>query len=217
MPSQETGLLTLIKAKRVPETPHFPEIDRWDDVLAVLDSLATGEHDRQTLVLDTINGIEKLCHQHVTELDFAGDVGEKGFQGYGRGYRIAISHWKQFINRLDVLRRKRKMSIVALVHTKVKTFKNPEGPDFDRYVPDLHDETWSVTARWADIVGFMTFVTVVDDEGKGRGGQQRVLYTERHAAYDAKNRFGLPEMLDMGSSGEDSWGNFYNALRTGKA
>ena len=71
------------------------------------------------------------------------------------------------------------------VHTKVATFKNPEGPDYDRWVPDLHKETWSVTHKWADMILFGCFDTHLnvktqsDKKGKAVGGQTRMLMTER--------------------------------------
>lgn len=216
----ETGLETLIDSGRLPDTPHLPELGTWSEVLSAVDWLTEEEHGFKTCVIDTLNGVERLCHEHVCERDFSGDWGERGFIGYQRGFEVSLADWREFLRMLDRLREKRRMALIALVHTKVANFKNPEGPDYDRYSPDLNGKTWSLTHKWADIVLFGNFYTEVKAErgrkGKGLGGQQRVLYTTRHAAYDAKNRHGLPEEISMGGSGAEAWSNFVNALKNGR-
>ena len=53
--------------------------------------------------------------------------------------------------------------------------------------------------EWADLVLFANYVTRIaeKDSGKTRGvgGKERVLYATHTAAYDAKNRHGLPDKL----------------------
>ena len=222
MAKGETGLESLIDAKQLPERPHYPEIMSWPELLAVLNLLLAEDHGYKTLVLDTLNGFERLCHEEVCRRDFKGDWTERGFIGYRRGYEVSLADWREFLSLLDELRSKKKMGIIALCHAKIATFKNPEGPDFDRYTPDMHHKTWSLTHKWADIVLFGNFHTVVDDSGnraKGAGGTERLIYTHRTASYDAKNRHGLPEEIEMGRSGEEAWTNFRTALsvaRNGK-
>lgn len=214
----ETGLETLIDANQLPETPHFPELQDWRSTLESLEALRTQEHPYKTIVLDTMNGFERLCHEFICDTHFGGDWGEKGFSGYMRGYEVALPEWRSFLSLLDRIREERRCSILCLAHTKVKTFKNPEGPDYDRYTVDMHDKTWGLTHKWADMVLFGTFYTTVEKEGgrsKGKGGQQRVAYTTRHASYDAKHRHGLPEEIDLGDSPAEAWSNFVKALKVG--
>lgn len=216
----ETGLETLIDSGRLKETPHFPELMDWQTTLTTLEALRGQDHKYKTVVLDTLNGFERLCHEHVCESLFNGDWGEKGFASYQRGYEVALPEWRLFLTLLDRIREERKCSILCLAHTKVATFKNPEGADYDRYTVDLHHKTWGLTHKWADMVLFATFHTeTVEKKGertKGIGGQQRVMYTERHAAWDAKNRHGLPEEIDFGRSGAEAWTNFIAAVQSGK-
>jgi hypothetical protein len=218
----ETGLETLIDAGRVGETPHFPEIKSWSDCMSAIEWLTDSEHEHKTLVFDTLNGLERLCHEHVCDRDYKGDWGKQGFTSYMQGYEVAIADWQLMLSALDRLREKRRMAIIALCHTKVETFKNPEGADYDRYQPAIHRKTWEITHRWADHVLFANYYSIVEQvskdgkRGKAAGGQQRVLYTTRHAAWDAKNRAGLPEEIEMGESGKDAWNNLVAALRAGK-
>lgn len=218
----ETGLETLIDNSRIKETPHFPEAQTWEEAIGMIRSLLEGQHEFKTLVIDTLNGLERLCHEHVCTTEFGGDWGEHGFASYGKGPEVALAAWRELLSLLDRLRVERRMSVLGLAHTKVKTFKNPEGPDFDRYTVDMHEKTWGLTHKWADVVLFATFfVTTKKEKGsareKGAGGKERLIYTERSAAWDAKNRLGLPEEIQMGSTGVDAWGNFVGAIRNARA
>ncbi len=218
----ETGLETLIDAGRLPEVPHFPAVQSWDDLLGSVETLTIDKHPYRTLVLDTMNGAETLCHQYICTRDFNGDWGSKGFGSYNKGYEVSLPEWAAFLGKLDRLRSERKMTIFLLCHTKVKPFKNPEGPDYDRYQPDVHEKTWGLSHKWADCVLFGNFETTVQvdkvdaKKGKGTGGAFRMMYTERHAAYDAKNRLGLPGEIEMGDSPAEAWENFMTAVKAGR-
>lgn len=220
----ETGLETLIDAGLLPEVPHFPEVQEWTELLGAIETLTSDSHDFKTLVCDTSNGAERLCHEFVCQRDYGGEWGKQGFTSYQQGFEVSLSEWRKFLNALDALRVAKRMTVLLLCHTKVKPFKNPEGADYDRYQPDMHEKTWGLTHKWADAVLFGNFDVTVQTaktgeqkKGKASGGQQRVLYTERHAAYDAKHRLGLPPEIDMGASASEAWTNFINALKNGKA
>lgn len=219
MTKGETGLLSLIDSGQLPETPHFPVWNSLSQALDSIDELRTQVHDYRTLVIDTLNGFAQLVCDEVCLREYGGDWGQKGFSGYMRGYEVATSDWRVFLAELDRLREERKMAIVCLVHTKVKTFKSPDTEDYDRYQPDMHEKLWGLSHKWFDSILFGNFHVEVVESGakhKGLGGQQRMLYTQRHAAYDAGNRLGLPEEIEMGSSGKEAWDNFVAAVKEAK-
>ena len=68
---------------------------------------------------------------------------------------------------------------------------------------------------------FGNFFTVIDDEkkakrqGKGKaiGGTDRVLYTERRDAFDAKNRFGMPTEIWLPDNPAESWTTIWSHVR----
>lgn len=214
----ETGLETLIDAGQIGEIPHFPEVQTWNDVLQAVELLINDEHDYKTLVLDTLGGVERLAHEHVCNRDFSGNWGEDGFLSYHKGYEIALSDWRALLSRLDELRSNRRMRIVGLCHTKIQTFQNPEGPDYDRYEPDMHRKTWGLTHKWADMVLFGNYFTVTKGpekrKTKAKGGTRRMLYSERTAAWDAKNRHGLPAEIELGNSPNEAYQAFVNAMNS---
>jgi hypothetical protein len=217
----ETGLESLIDAGQLNDTPHLPEITTWANLLDALDWIRSAEHNYKTLVIDALNGTERLCHENVCERDFTGDWTDKGFMGYMRGYEVSLADWRLFLGQLDAIRLERKMTIMLLNHAKVVTFKNPDGPDFDRYQPDMHPKTWALTDKWADCVLFGNFeaqleqVTENRKTGAKKGkfiSRDRVLCTESQGAYDAKNRLGLPPEIEMGKSPQEAWGAMRNAI-----
>lgn len=220
MIDSETGLETLIEAGQVPEVDHFPpEITTWNQVKLTIQKLIVEQHDKRALAIDTLNSAERLCFAEVCKDKFSNDF-EK-FGAFGRGVEAALAEWNQFLGLLERLRESKNMSIVLLAHTKVATFKNPEGPDYDRFVPDMSPKTWGLTYKWCDVALFAQFETFVSEDRKfqkpkGTGGQTRILCTERTAAFDAKNRLGLPAEIECGTSPTEAWSNLHKAMREAK-
>jgi hypothetical protein len=217
----ENGLDTLIQSGQLPPTPSFPECQSWEDVFACIDALLEEQHGYRTLVIDTVNGCERLCHEFVCKRDFGNDWGERGWSHYSKGPEVAIADWLMFIQKLDKLRVLKRMSIFMLMHSKVKTFNNPNGSNYDRYQPDMNDKTYSVTHKWLDAVLFGNFEVAVDiKRGSVKGkatSQVRVMYAQPQPAFLAKNRLGLPAEIDMGDSPNEAWLNFAQALKEGRA
>jgi hypothetical protein len=215
----ETGLETLIDAGRLADVPHFAtDAKDFNAVKAAINSLAAGQHSYKTLVTDTLNGAARLCEEDVCRTKYGNDWSD--YAAYGRGVDAAIAPWLDFLALLDSLRERTRMAIILLCHTSVKTFKNPEGPDYDRYQPDMAAKLWGHTHKWADVILFGNRLTVTEREkgqtrgkAKGMGGTDRVLHTERSAAFDAGNRYGLPPEIDCGASGTEAWANFLAAMK----
>ena len=216
----ETGLLSLIDNGQLPETDHFREDAReWAGVMQALAWLSESKHEYRTLVIDTLNGAERLCFEHICSSRFDGSWDK--FANYGKGPEQSLAEWIKLLSHLDRIREQRRMGIIALCHTRVKTYKNPEGDDYDRFSPDMHEKTWGQAHKWADIILFANHHTVPKkDRGelraKGMSSGQRFIYTQRTAAWDAKSRIALPERIDMGGSGTEAWSNFSKEVKAGR-
>jgi hypothetical protein len=217
----ETGLHTLADAGLVAGIPNI-EVNDWSELLDLINQLIESDHDYKTVVLDTIDGFEKLANQYVCNADFNGDWGEKGFMGYQRGYKVVASgQWRMLLAALDKLRTVRGVRPICLAHTGVGNIKNPEGPDYDRWLPDMYKDAWQLTSAWADIVLFaQPVVEVVKEKGsrnnKGRSSGHRVLVTEWQASADAKNRHNLSPEIDMGQTGAEAWANFVEDVKNSR-
>jgi hypothetical protein len=216
MAGGETGYLTLLGAKRVPPVLSA-RVDNWPDLLAIIDELIELVPDIKTLVLDALGGFELMCHQHVCTRDFKGDWGDRGFLSYHKGFELATKEWLKLLVKLDKIRSTHGIAILILSHAQVRPFKNPVDEDYDRYAADCHTKTWGPTHRWADAVLFGNFHDEIEKPKSGRPKgincpAQRVVYTERRAAWEAKNRYGMPESFRLPDKPAESWDTISRAI-----
>lgn len=189
------------------KTSRFPEPETYDDVLAAVETLLLTEHTYKTLVIDTIDWLWPLITADVVRRNGVTNIEEVG-GGYGKGYEAARSEMKSFLSKLEQLRMKRSMRVILLAHVLVKPFKNPKGPDYDRYQAAFDEKAYGIVKQWVDQVVFATFEeTISEQKGRAKGVStgRRVMYSEHSAAFDAKNRLELPQLLPF------SWADFAEA------
>jgi hypothetical protein len=191
------------------DVARFPEPQTWGEALQAVDTLTTQEHVYKTLVVDTLDWLEPLAWD-----DVCGKAGVDNIEslGYGKGYVAALDRWRDLLARLDVLRDKRGMHVILLAHSWIKTFRNPEADDFDRYELKLHAKSAGLVKEWCDAVLFAAYETLVAEKDKRVRGVDtgaRIAHTERRAAWDAKNRYGLPAQLPL------DWSAFVEAVEVG--
>jgi hypothetical protein len=219
----ETGLHTLIDSGQLPGDIPNLEVPDWQSYIGLIEDLTDKDHQRKALVVDVVNGMEKLANVFTCQRDYAGDMGEKGFMSYQSGYRaVAMGAWKESLVALDKLRNAKKMMVILLAHTGSAKVPNPMGLDYQKWAPAFDGRwAWEATYAWADIVLFADFdIAVIKEKdeakAKGRGGDRRVFRTNWEPGYDAKNRHGFPDEIEMGNSGKEAWNNLAAAI-DGKA
>lgn len=195
------------------EVARFPSPEGWEDVLDAVRSLTESPSDYRTLVLDSLDWAEPMLWRHVCQRDKVASIEEVG-GGFGKGYVAALDGWRSLLAALERLQRERGMHVILIAHSLIKVFKNPEGDDFDRYVLKLHDKAAGLVREWCKGVFFANYETfAVKDRAKrirGVSTGARLLYTQRTAAFDAKDRYGLPESLPL------SWEEFEKAAKAGQ-
>lgn len=199
------------------EGGHVPH--SYEDVLGAIDDLLTAQHSYQTLVIDTVDALEALIHAHVCKAN--GKANIEAF-GYGKGYKVALTEMRILLSRLDAIRA-RGMQVILLGHSLVKTFKNPEGEDFDRYQLCMHDLTAAEVKGWCDVIGFMRFdggaAKLMGDDSKsararGWSTGRRLIHLAREAAWDAGSRLSLPAEIELGVA--NPWAPFAAAKDTAR-
>ena len=180
------------------DSAHITPKD-WEESLAFLDWLAMGQHDYKSLVVDTLDWLEKLLFAIVVRNAKKQDIKSITDFDYGKGYEIAAFEFRQFIARLDKLN-DNGMTVLLLAHSQIKTFNNPIGENYDRYEAKCCKQIAGLAKEWCDAVLFAFFDVYTKKDGgkaKGNGGQVRVVKTEHSAGWDAKNRYGLPETMPL--------------------
>jgi hypothetical protein len=177
---------------------RFPKPERWSEVLDAIEQLRAEKHDYRTVAFDTLDALEPLLWRHICDRDKKESIES---YGYGKGYVAALDEWRVFLSALERLRRERSMSIVLIAHTLIRPFKNPEGEDYDRYELKLNAKAGGLLKEWCDSVLFAHWETFAsksgDSKAKGVSTGARIASTERTAAWDAKNRYALPQSIPL--------------------
>lgn len=157
----------------------------------------------QTLVIDTADWLEKLAVKQVCAQN--GFSGMGGNNDYGKSYNELAGMWSDLLTQLEAdLIETGKMHVVFLAHSTTKKFELPEEEgQFDRYQLDLEKKVAPLLKAWCDLMLFVNYrtIVVVDEKAKtakGQGGTRRMMFAEHTAAFDAKNRDGLPREMDLG-------------------
>ena len=198
----------------------FPMSKAISDVIGQLTALRDEQHDFQTIVIDSLDWLERLIFDEVCR-EYGVRSIEKADGGYGRGYTHALTHWRKVIALLNELRDKRGMVVVLIAHAKVERFEDPESAAYDRYTPRLNKHSASLICEWVDTILFATRRFRVQKENAGFSGErtiaapigaaggERIVRTVGSPACIAKNRHGLPAELPL------SWEAFIKALSSG--
>lgn len=205
------------------DVARFPEPHTFSEVLDAVDALIADSKDDfgfKSLILDTVDWLEPLLFSAV--LSNAGKNPNDGIEsiGYGKGYIAAVDLWRTLLARLDRLRSVRHMHIVLLGHATIKPFNNPQGDNFDRYCLKMNDKSAGVLKEWVDAVLFANYeiLTYKADKlgkAKGVGDGARIVHTQKRDAFDAGNRYNLPDTIPL--AWEDFWaGVNANSERAGK-
>lgn len=195
----------------------FPLARRFDEVMSAVSALYSEEHPYQTVVIDSLDWLERLIWDDVCR-EYGVKSIEKADGGYARGYTHALTQWREVLDGLDALRNERGMAVVLLAHAKVEKFEDPESVAYDRYSPRLHKHAAALVTEWCDAVLFATrkFRTESEDAGfnrtrniavaLGADGGERILRCVGGPSCIAKNRYSLPAELPL------SWPALMNAM-----
>lgn len=196
---------------------RFPLATTFDDVNAALMSLRTSDHSYESVVIDSLDWLERLVWDKLCQ-QYGVDSIEKVDGGYARGYTHALSLWREVLDHLGALR-SRGMVVVLIAHCKVERFEDPESSPYDRYSPRLHKHAAALVKEWCDAVLFATrkMRTQTEDAGFnrkrtvahaiGKEGGERVLRAYGSPSCVAKNRYGITDELPL------SWTAFVGAMR----
>lgn len=186
----------------------FPMATKFSDVVGALSALYSEDHDYETVVIDSVDWLERLVWDEVCR-EYGVKSIEKADGGYAKGYTHALTQWREVLNGLDALRKDRGMAVLLLAHAKVEKFDDPESVAYDRYSPRLHKHASALITEWCDAVLFATrkFRTESEDAGfnrtrsiavsLGKDGGERVLRCVGCPSCTAKNRYGLPAELPL--------------------
>ena len=183
------------------DTPSFTPTS-WAESLAFCEELASNPSGYKTLVIDTLDWIEPMLYTHVVQAAKKNEIKHIEDFGYGKGYVIAQQEARKMLAVLDKVNAAG-LAVLILSHSQLKTVKNPEGDDYDHFESKVNTKVAGIFKEWCDAVLFARFEIYVRKDGmkvKAQGGTERIVQTTHSAAWDAKNRYGLPEVMDLDMS-----------------
>lgn len=177
------------------ECAKFPLSRSFDDVMAALGDLATQPHEYETVVIDSLDWLERMIWQEVCKAENVSNIEKIGFQ---KGYTYALNQWRQFLAGLDDLRLTRGIAVILIAHCKIEKFQTPEDSAFDRFSPRLHKLASAVVMEWCDEVLFATYSTTTDPKKvRNITAPERIMRTCEGPTHVAKNRLNMPYELPL--------------------
>ena len=170
----------------------------WADLEGALHELIRDNQGFKTLVIDSIDWAERLLIDHLLKKANKRSIEDFGF---GKGYTMVAEAVGRLLSVCDSLI-DQGVNVVMVGHSTVKRVSPPDMDEgYDRYELKLTKQSGPLVKEWADCILFANYRTklVAGEDGRTRakGGRERVLHTERTAAFDAKNRYGLAPELPM--------------------
>ena len=152
----------------------------------------------KTVVIDSADWMERQIIDHIVRKANKRSIEDFGF---GKGYVMLAEYVARILGVADTLIAAG-VNVLFVAHAKVQRTSPPDETDgYDRYELKLTKHSAPLLKEWCDLLLFANYRTRLVEGGDGRkkaiGGKERLLFAERAAAWDAKNRFGLPESFPM--------------------
>jgi AAA domain len=105
-------------------------VNSFEGVLNGLRFLYDGEHSYKTLVVDTLDALEPLVHEHTCAKHNWKNIEQPS---YGKGWGAADETWRRFLNAIISARNKRGMTIAMTAHATIERVDDPRTPTYTAY------------------------------------------------------------------------------------
>ena len=182
------------------DVTSFPKATHVNDVVESIKTLIKEEHEFKTVVVDTVDWlVEPLVVEDVENTHDAKDL------AYGKGQMLVAESFREILQGLDALRRKRNMNVVLLAHANIVKFESPMTEPYDRYTPKLPNRCNALLQEWVDVLGFAAFKVIIKKADAGFNKEvtrgvttgERLLHLVENPAYLAKNRYSCPDNIEL--------------------
>ena len=180
------------------ECPHFPVASTYTEFEDNLKALINDDSEFFTVVIDSLDWLETLIHEHVCEKNGWPDISSPS---YGKGYMVALETFKEYLGLINQLRNKG-FTVLQIAHNEVRRYEDPSLEPRDRHQIKLHRKAADLIIEHSDCVFFANYkIGTIQVKGKSGGMTtklkqgDRTIFTQETPGFQAKNRFGLePEM-----------------------
>lgn len=174
-------------------------VESFDELLNLFQELLETEHEFQTVIIDSLDGLENLVWAATASRLGVNSIEEPGF---GKGYVEADTEWRNFLGGVSALA-SAGINVVMLAHPEIVRFDSPTSDPYSRYTPKLHKRGNALVREQADIVAFMNYRVSLKEKEVGpkktvthaEGGKERQIHLTEGAGFLAKNRFSAPDSI----------------------
>lgn len=183
--------------------------DDWGDLRDALIELYKEPSGYKTIVIDTIDSLWPALFRYVCANYPVSKNAPKAETiedyGYGKGYQFADDCLAKLLAFLDRLSEDRGFNIIILAHSTMKSIERPGKEPWLEYRIPGNDKLAQRVADWASDLLFMEYeIYVASPDGDRKKAHadlgdsgKRLIKTQVHPAYWAKNRHGLPAQMPM--------------------
>lgn len=168
----------------------FPLAKSFDEVFQELVALETEPNEFKTIVIDSLDWLERLIWDKVAQDSKVNNIEQIGF---GKGYTMALTFWRIVLDHLEALHKQGKI-ILLLAHAVAEDYSDPEVNSLKRFTPRLHKTARSLVAEYVDVI---LLATRAFGAAKGDQNNPRIVRTEASPYQVAKSRFSIPAELPL--------------------
>lgn len=190
-----------------PDALLFPVARTTRDVFDAIDALGTQDHDRKTLVIDSVTQFEKLAVREI--IDDENNPKAKNMAaahgGYGKAYGMLDKRHQELREAVEWLVTDRGMNVVFLAHATVEELDLPDVDKYSRYTIQLHkNRQFDCVHHYSNNVDVVAFIRLKTNLRSTENGRKRAISDgEREiicfplANCVSKNRFGITAPLSF--------------------
>lgn len=183
----------------------------FEDLQATLQALGSEEHDYQTVVVDSIDTLEQLFWLRICYENQVSSIEDARKLDYGRGYVLAQSLWKAFLDALDQLREKKKLNIILIGHAAVVSrVDKTSGETFERTELRIHKKAAGLLGDWCHCIAYAHVPLTFSHSGKKPArvcsSGSRLMAMTGSATFFAKNVYDLSSPISL------DWDTFSTAI-----
>ena len=176
---------------------RLQEPENWEEHISLIKEVAATPDVCRTLVIDTADWAEAMAIDHICQK--YKQPGLESF-GYGKGYTFLAEEFARMLSACDEVIRSGK-NVVITAHARQRRVELPdETGGFDVWGLKLSKQCGPLLKEWPDallFINYKTFVVATDSNTHKAQGGKRVIYTSHSPVWDAKNRHGLPDEMDL--------------------
>jgi len=184
---------------------RLPQVKSWDEFKSQLKWVLDTKPDYGTIVVDTIDYMERLLHRHILDGDQkANGIIGAACGGYGKSFDKAVQEMTDILeNYIKPIRDLLGMNVIVITHSKKSQVTDVlQTMTYETHDMCLHQKVQAVWCEWVSGIFFADFITYkTEGENTSKtfltGDGERVLYTTKKPGHFGKNRWNLPESLPL--------------------